>query len=214
MAKAKKPKLKMVKAGELTQDQENARYHTKHGKAALAGSMEQFGPGRSVVLDGKDVIRAGNSTAKTAAEAGIEDVAVLEVDGTQLVAVQRDDWSDEEAVAYAIADNKISDMAQWQEGTLGEQLVALEEAGVATHAELGFTDSEFEKLTTEPTERPDEDAEFAGEASNVRVVHLFFDETTIHDFRQMEAKLAERFDTDNAGSTVLKCLMAATSGGN
>ena len=47
-------------------------------------------------------------------------MAVLEVDGTQLVAVQRDDWSDEEAVAYAIADNKISDMAQWQEGTLGE----------------------------------------------------------------------------------------------
>jgi hypothetical protein len=62
---------------------------TKRGRQAVAKSLEQYGAGRPVLIDRDDNLIAGNKTAQQVAGAGIEDVIVVETDGTQLVAVQQ-----------------------------------------------------------------------------------------------------------------------------
>ena len=55
--------------------------------------MEEFGPARSVVLDSRDTVKAGNGTLEAFAAAGGTEVLVVEPAPGQLVAVKRKDWS-------------------------------------------------------------------------------------------------------------------------
>lgn len=101
-----------MKLSELKQDTKNSNRGTKRGRESVAKSLEQFGAGRSVLIDRDGNLIAGNTTAQQASAAGIDDVIVVQTDGTQLVAVQRTDLSidDPKARALAIADNRTSEL--------------------------------------------------------------------------------------------------------
>ena len=76
---------------DLTPDGENFNRHTEFGTKLLEDSLRKFGAGRSVLVDKNGNIIAGNSTAETAAAIGMDDVVVVQTDGTKLVVVQRTD---------------------------------------------------------------------------------------------------------------------------
>lgn len=79
------------KLSDLKQDDRNLNRGTEEGKAMITKSLQQFGAGRSILLDKNDRIIAGNKTHENAEEIGMEDVIVVETDGTKLVAVKRTD---------------------------------------------------------------------------------------------------------------------------
>jgi hypothetical protein len=93
----------IVPLSALTPDPANARKHPERNRQAIRGSLKRFGPGRSIVLDGKNVIRAGNGTVQEASEAGITEVVILDLEPHQIGAVRRKDWSETEATGYVIA---------------------------------------------------------------------------------------------------------------
>lgn len=108
---------------DLTPDNKNANRGTKRGRGAVAKSLEQFGAGRSVVIDKDGRLIAGNKTVEQAAAAGFENVIVVQTDGSQLVAVQRTDLSldDPKARGLAIADNRTSELGiEWDPANLSE----------------------------------------------------------------------------------------------
>ena len=100
----------MAKLSEFTTDPHNANKGTQRGLKALDTSVRKYGMGRSILADRKGRIIAGNKTAERAADIGIEDVIVVESDGTKLVVVKRTDLDLEDdggkARALATYDNR------------------------------------------------------------------------------------------------------------
>jgi DNA modification methylase len=101
---------------DFTPDPANLNKGTERGRQMVGSSLEQYGAGRSILLDRDGVIIAGNKTAEQAGLHGMENVLVVQTDGTQLVAVQRMDLalSDPEtrdrAQGLAIADNRAGEL--------------------------------------------------------------------------------------------------------
>lgn len=75
---------------DLTPDDNNANKGTLRGLAMLEDSIEQYGPGRSILVDAEGRVIAGNKTLQAAIDKGI-DVIVVPTDGDKLVVVQRRD---------------------------------------------------------------------------------------------------------------------------
>ena len=102
----------MAKLSDLTPDISNANKGTERGRYALEASLRKYGAGRSILIDREGRIIAGNKTAETAADVGIDDVIIVKTDGRQLVAVQRTDLDldSKEARELAYADNRVAEL--------------------------------------------------------------------------------------------------------
>ena len=80
-----------IKLADLQPDQNNANRGTERGRYMLEQSIRKLGAGRSILLDKNGRIIAGNKTAETAADIGLEDVVIVRTSGDQIVAVLRED---------------------------------------------------------------------------------------------------------------------------
>ena len=137
-------KIETVKVESLMLDPENARKHSKKNIEAIAGSLESFGQRRPLVVWDGYVI-AGNGTLEAAKSLGWEKIDITRVPP---------DWTHEQARAYALADNRTAELAEWDSEILATQLVELDSVGYE------ISDWGFQPLTppTEPNFSPtDED---------------------------------------------------------
>jgi site-specific DNA-methyltransferase (adenine-specific)/site-specific DNA-methyltransferase (cytosine-N4-specific) len=139
-----KAETRTVGIKQVKGDKKNARKRTKRNRDAIAKSLKRFGAGRSIVIDGDDVVRAGNGTIEEATAAGFKEIVVVEPMPDQLVAVKRADWTEEEARAYALADNQSALLAEWDEPMLLDGFDHLPPD--VTPQDLGFIESELERL--------------------------------------------------------------------
>ena len=108
---------------QLKSDHKNARKRTDRSASLIAESLKQFGAARSIVIDEDNRILAGNGTIEGAKAAGIENVRVIETDGTEIIAVKRTGLSEDEKIGLALADNRTSDLSDWDKDML-QQLSA------------------------------------------------------------------------------------------
>lgn len=135
----------MTKLSDLFQDTHNANKHTERGIKMVKTSIGELGAGRSILVDKNGKIIAGNLTAEQAVAAGIDDVIVVETDGTKLVAVKRTDLdlSDGTGKArqLAYADNRSAEVS-----------IDLDPVVIKSDLDMGldlgnwFTDFELEEL--------------------------------------------------------------------
>ena len=104
----------LKKLVDLVPDKDNANKGTQRGLKALDTSLRQYGAGRSILVDKHGRIIAGNKTVERAADIGLDDVIVVESDGTKLVAVKRTDLDldseDGKARALATYDNRVGQL--------------------------------------------------------------------------------------------------------
>jgi len=100
------------KISELIPDHANANKGTERGRYALEASLRQYGAGRSILLDKNGRIIAGNKTVEVAADVGLDDVLIVQTDGTKIVAVQRTDLDIDspEGRGLAYADNRVGEL--------------------------------------------------------------------------------------------------------
>lgn len=142
---------------DLTPDTKNANRGTERGGQMVEQSLRTYGAGRSILIDKHGRIIAGNKTAEHAGSIGLEDVLVVQTDGTKLVAVQRTDLdleTDKAAKELAIADNRAGQVSlEWDTSVLQELDVDLAKF---------WTEDELTALLKEPEIIPelltDEDA--------------------------------------------------------
>ena len=110
----KTPEIIEAKLDALTPDDANANRGTQRGTGLLENSLRDLGAGRSILLDKNGKIIAGNKTTEGAASLGMENVLIVQTDGTQLVAVQRMDLDidevDGKARDLAFRDNRIAEV--------------------------------------------------------------------------------------------------------
>ena len=116
-------------------DPSNVRVHSPANIAAIAASLEAFGQRRPLVIRGNVVI-AGNGTLEAARSLGWVEILVTDVP---------EDWSDDQARAYALADNRTAELASWNDSILLDQLAHFDSVGFDV-SQFGF----------ESTGKPDE----------------------------------------------------------
>lgn len=102
-------------------DTENARKHNPRNIGQIVQSLQEVGAARSVVIDEGNHFMAGSGTYEAATQAGIERVAIVDVDGDTLVAVRRSGLTPEQKVRLAIADNRTAETAEWNYDVLLRQ---------------------------------------------------------------------------------------------
>jgi len=93
-----------IKSTELIADDKNFNKGSENGAEMIRKSFQKFGAGRSILLDKNNRIIAGNKSVEFS---GIEDVLIVESDGTQLIAVKRTDidLDSPQGREMALADN-------------------------------------------------------------------------------------------------------------
>jgi ParB family transcriptional regulator, chromosome partitioning protein len=114
----------------LRPDSRNARKHGARNLATIRASLEQFGQRRAAVVRSDGTVLAGNGMLEAARSLGWSELSVT---------VVPDEWSEEQARAYALADNRTGELAEWDLTVLDEHLFDLSDAGVDIVA-LGFED--------------------------------------------------------------------------
>ena len=125
--------VESVLIDDLELDPVNARKHDDKNLKAIAESLKQFGQRKPIVVWGRTVV-AGNGTIVAARSLGWKEIQVARIP---------DDWDEQRVMAYALADNRSAELAEWDEEVLSEQLKQLELADWDVEA-LGF------EVTVEP----------------------------------------------------------------
>lgn len=119
----------------LHQDPANVRKHSPKNLAAIQASLARFGQQKPIVVNTRNVVLAGNGTLEAARALG----------WTHLTAV-RTGLTGPDAVAYAIADNRTAELAEWDQPALLEQLVSLRDDPAADVLATGFDGPDLDTL--------------------------------------------------------------------
>jgi len=107
--------IRTVHISELKQDPENARRHNPRNVGQIERSISTDGFGRSGLLAEDLTIAAGNATADASVSAGMEEVIIVDSDGTRPVYVRRTDLKSgsPEFRRLALSDNRAAELADW-----------------------------------------------------------------------------------------------------
>ncbi len=150
-----------MKISELKPDQKNPRIHGKRNLDLIERSLRELGAARLIVIDEENNIIAGNGTVEGAIRIGMEDVQIIDTDGTKLIAVRVSGKTAEEKTRLAILDNRTAELAEWDE----DVLKGLNEAGVLDDM---FTGKELEGMGIKEEIVEDEVPETPKEAKTVK----------------------------------------------
>jgi site-specific DNA-methyltransferase (adenine-specific) len=121
--------IETVSIDSLSADPANARKHGQRNLDTIAASLRRFGQQKPIVVDSHGVVRAGNGQLAAAKLLGWTEIRVV-----------RSDLPPTELTAFAIADNRTGELAEWDTEVL---------AGLLSDSDLGdvgFTDEEMEKF--------------------------------------------------------------------
>jgi ParB-like chromosome segregation protein Spo0J len=91
---------------------ENNPRHNDNAVDAVANSIREFGFKVPIVVDSEGVIVAGHTRYKAAQKLGLQTVPCLVAD----------DLNEEQINAFRLADNKVSELATWDEDLLNIEL--------------------------------------------------------------------------------------------
>ena len=129
--------IEKVSISSLHLDPANVRKHSPKNLNAIKGSLKKFGQQKPIVVDGKDIVIAGNGTLEAAKSLGWTEIDIV-----------RTDLIGADATAFAIADNRTSELAEWDSG-LTDVLRALDNSEFDLSA-IGFDADDLSKLMPEP----------------------------------------------------------------
>jgi ParB-like chromosome segregation protein Spo0J len=122
--------VERVAIADLSLDPANVRRHPERNLAEIRASLRRFGQRKPVVATRAGTVIAGNGTVMAAGQIGWTHVDVV-----------RTDLQGAEATAYAIADNRTSELASWDQEALANVLGSLEDL-----EGVGFTQDELTTL--------------------------------------------------------------------
>lgn len=120
----------------LVLDPANARKHGKRNLETIKASLARFGQRLPVVVQKKGmIVRAGNARVMAALELGWTHIAALVVDE-----------SDIEASAFAVADNRTSELAEWDDVALASVLGEIYKSDPEAAEASGFSLKEITRM--------------------------------------------------------------------
>lgn len=126
-------KIQMMAIGELIPYINNPRQNDD-AVDAVASSIKNFGFKVPIVIDGKNEIINGHTRLKAAKKLGLDEVPVIVAD----------DLTPEQIKAFRLADNKVGELAEWDEDLLAIELEELENLDFDME-QFGFEELDFDE---------------------------------------------------------------------
>jgi DNA modification methylase len=144
--------VELVPIADLVPDPRNARLHPERHIKQLARSVEAFGFNCPVLVDRGNRVIAGHGRL----------LAVKHLSWQEVPVIRLEHLTPEQIRAFAIADNRLTDVSSWDEKLLAEQLKELSEADLDFDLEaIGFEMPEIDlriqslgDMSDEPDESP------------------------------------------------------------
>ena len=130
----------------LVPDARNARTHNEDQVAALAGVIRTYGWTAPVLIGPDDGIIAGHGRVLAARKLGL----------TQVPCIVLPHLTADERRAYLLADNRMAELAGWDDAMLKAELMALDKQGLDVTS-IGWSDDDvaaLEKLTATAAAEP------------------------------------------------------------
>ncbi len=115
---------------ELKPYEKNPRKNEKAVKY-VKNSIEEFGFKVPIVIDKDNVIVAGHTRLEAAKELGLEEVPCIVAD----------DLTEEQVKAFRLADNKVSELSEWDFDLLNEELEGINDIDMS---DFNFIDIDVE----------------------------------------------------------------------
>lgn len=171
--------------GDLHSDERNPRQHTPRSIGAIVTSLGNVGAWRSIAVDDRLNVIAGNGVIEAAAEAGIERVAVIDGEPNTIYAIRRKGLTDAQKAQYAVADNFIPTLSEWDAVQLSHNA---DDFGFDLVGPGLFTDDELSSLASGLLD----DVAKAAEPTCEKELELV---VTCKDFDDQQA-LKERLETE------------------
>jgi DNA modification methylase len=125
-------RIETVNINSLTPDPANARKHDGKNLQAIAHSLEKFGQRKPICVTPDSIVVAGNGTLEAAKSLGWTEIVIARTPVG---------WSWEQIRAFALADNRTAELAEWDDKILADQLLELDANGWELE-ELGFENLE------------------------------------------------------------------------
>lgn len=141
------PKYRIERTDSLAPYANNARTHSQEQIDRIAASIAEFGFTNPILINKQRGIIAGHGRVLAAQMLGLETVPVIEL--AHLTAAQRR--------AYIIADNKLAELAGWDEDLLALELGELRKGNFDIGL-IGFDADELASLFSDPDDDPSEPA--------------------------------------------------------
>ena len=158
------------------------------GVEAVANSIKEFGWQQPIVVDKDNVIIVGHTRYKAAKKLGMDKVPV----------VVASNLSDEQVRAYRLADNKTSDLTDWDMDLLDDELGNISDIDMS---DFGFEDEDIssdlpDDFFTENDSQPADDNKQYLTWGNEKV------EVTDEDIELLDGKFKEFKDSERGKSFV------------
>jgi len=151
MSVATQQRIEVVPIRSLTFLSENPNVHPPSQIEALARSIKTWGMPLPILVDETNAVLAGNGTLAAATAAGLTEVPVVRAEG----------WSDEKKREYAVLDNKLRQMSDWDDAVLRSEMQSLVETDFLDS--IGFTDEQIDKIIADTSSfAPPEDGARSG----------------------------------------------------
>lgn len=137
------------KIPDLVPYENNARIHSPEQIEKLRRSILQFGFLRPLLINSENGVLCGHGRMEAAKLAGM----------TELPCVLADHLSEEERIAYILADNELAEQASWDKDIVSAELIRLRDAGFDISL-TGFCEDDIRlDIPAEPYEDEDFDPE-------------------------------------------------------
>jgi hypothetical protein len=127
--------VETVPIDSISPDPANARKHGARNLETVIASFRRFGQQIPLVVDKSNVVRVGNARLEAAKQLGWDTIQIV-----------RTDLTSSEAIAYAIADNRTAELAEWDDDVLAAQLNGLLAEDEQLLASAGFDENELDAL--------------------------------------------------------------------
>lgn len=128
-------RVETIDIHQLTQDPKNLRIHDKANLESLKNSLKRFGQRKPIVVNQENVILAGNGQFQAAVSLGWTEIQIARTP---------ENWSETEELAYAIADNRTSDLSHFDNEAL---IGVLDNFDLSDLESVGFSDKDLEDLS-------------------------------------------------------------------
>ena len=120
---------------QLHNDPANVRKHGDVNLAAIKASLKRFGQQHPIIVTADNMVVAGNGRLMAARALGWRTIKAV-----------RTTLTGAEATAFAIADNRTAELAEWDDAALHQQLAAIAIDDEELLAATGFDEKELAKL--------------------------------------------------------------------
>jgi len=138
------PKVEMLATSILTPNPHNARIHSDKQIGQLAANIRRFGFLVPLVVDDGNIIAAGHGRWEAAKQLGLEEVPCIRARFL----------SEADRRSFALADNRLSELSEWNTELLSAELEILFEDGIDIST-LGFSMSDLNfAIVDEEDEKP------------------------------------------------------------